>query len=201
MKRTTRLFVLVVGVSLCSLLSAGFGAGPRGPQGGKGPRGGQQSGFGRGGGAQQAQGRGGQGGRNSNTNSRSGQNGQSSDMQGIRYLFANRQQIQRQVTNLPNGVQTLTESANPQVVQAIQVHVRAMMQRMEGGRPIAGKHPLFAALFANANKIQKHVIYTPNGVAVVQISDNALTIGLVQTHAKTVSLFLTQGPSALRGIL
>lgn len=41
------------------------------------------------------------------------------DMEVFHFLLDNRKEITRKVTNLPNGVETLTESGNPDVVEKL----------------------------------------------------------------------------------
>jgi len=44
----------------------------------------------------------------------------------IRDLFLNHDRIKRSVTNLPDGIRTLTESDDPQLAKVIKDHVAAM---------------------------------------------------------------------------
>ena len=60
--------------------------------------------------------------------------GSSADMQLVHELLANNAKIRRTVTNLPDGIRTLTESDDPQVAQAIKSHVASMSQRLQDGR-------------------------------------------------------------------
>ena len=122
-----------------------------------------------------------------------GQAGMGADGKLIHFLFDHRQQIRRTVTNLPNGVETLTESDNPQVAGVLQSHVASMDDRMDTGRPIHLRDPLFRALFANRQKVKRTVINTAKGVRVTQTSDNPVAARLVQIHAQVVSLFVKNG--------
>ncbi|CAM5551015.1 hypothetical protein FALB51S_00030 [Frigidibacter albus] len=49
-------------------------------------------------------------------------------------LFLRHPDISRSVTNLPNGIETVTELSDPDVAAAITGHVVAMVDRMETGR-------------------------------------------------------------------
>jgi hypothetical protein len=111
----------------------------------------------------------------------------------IQQLFANRDKITRSVKNLPDGVETLTQSNDPRVARLIQVHVAAMKNRLETGRPVRQRDPLFAALFAHAGDVAMHVENTPGGVHVIEKGRNPLAARLVQAHAQVVSLFLSNG--------
>jgi len=52
----------------------------------------------------------------------------------IHDLFLNHDRIKRTVTNLPDGIRTVTESDDPQVVEVIKKHVAEMGRRVEEGR-------------------------------------------------------------------
>lgn len=111
----------------------------------------------------------------------------------IQQLFANRAKITRAVKDLPDGVETLTQSNDPRVAKLIQVHVAAMKNRLETGRPIHLRDPLFAALFSRAGDVAMFVENTPTGVHVIEKGRNPLAAKLVQAHARVVSLFLSNG--------
>lgn len=109
------------------------------------------------------------------------------------YLLANHEQIRREVKNTKKGVQTLTESDNPEVATKIQEHVAAMAQRVEQQRPIRMRDPLFAELFRHADKIHLEYKKTPKGVRVVETSDDPYVVALIQAHGSVVSLFVKHG--------
>lgn len=109
------------------------------------------------------------------------------------WLLAHHQQIRRDVHEIPGGVETLTESDDPAVATKIQEHVTAMSRRVESGRPIRNRDPLFAALFRHADQITIRVEPTPQGVRVRETSDDAEVIALIRAHAKVVSGFVKSG--------
>ena len=115
------------------------------------------------------------------------------DMELFHFLLDNRAQITRKVTDLPDGVETLTESANPQVAAKLQAHVASMYQRVEERRPVHARDPLFAEIFRNADKVRMKVEKTPRGVKVVETSEDAYVAKLVRAHAQVVNLFLKNG--------
>lgn len=108
-------------------------------------------------------------------------------------LLGSGQKIRREVKHLKNGVETVTESDDPKVAAWIQEHVAAMKQRVENGRPIHRRDPLFAVLFDHARAIKMEVERTPKGVRVVETSDDAVVVRLIQAHAQVVSLFVKNG--------
>jgi hypothetical protein len=83
------------------------------------------------------------------------------------------------------------------VAAKIQQHVQDMVARVEGGRPIRMRDPLFAAVFQNADKIHIEVEKTDKGVKVNETSDNPFVAKLLKAHASVVSLFLKNGWSEM----
>ena len=119
--------------------------------------------------------------------------GHGREMRGIHALFASREQIRRTVTQIPGGVQATTESDDPAVVAQLRAHVQSMYARLEEGRPINARDPLFAAIFENADKIQVKMEDTPKGITVTETSTDPKVVALVRRHAEVVSLFIANG--------
>jgi hypothetical protein len=115
------------------------------------------------------------------------------DMAGFHALLEHRAAITRQVTLRPDGVETLTESTDPEVARLIQTHVAAMLARVEERRPIHQRDPLFREIFANADRIDATWQTTPNGARVVETSTDPYAVKLIQAHADVVSRFLANG--------
>lgn len=109
------------------------------------------------------------------------------------YLLAHHKEIRREVKNIDGGVETVTESDNPDVIAAIQTHVPAMARRVNERDPIHLRDPLFAELFRNADKISFEHENTDKGVRVREVSRDAYAAKLIQAHAEVVSLFLKNG--------
>ena len=108
-------------------------------------------------------------------------------------LLAHRDAIQRKVKNIANGVETLTESDDPEVAATIQRHVESMHKRIQEGRPIHLRDPLFAAVFANASKISMKATRTEKGMRVAATSSDPYVAKLIQAHAQVVNLFVANG--------
>jgi hypothetical protein len=121
------------------------------------------------------------------------------DMSVIHELVMNHDKVTRTVTNLPNGIRTVTESSDPQLARLLKEHVATMNARVEQGRdpglPI--ESPALRTLFRNREKITTHADTTTSGVVVVQTSSDAETVAALQTHAAEVSDLVNEGPSAL----
>ncbi len=115
------------------------------------------------------------------------------DHQVFQFLLRNHDKIKRTVKNLPNGVETLTESDNPQVADQIKDHVQWMAYRIEHTSPIRMRDPLFAELFQHTDEIKLVHEDTEKGVRVTETSDDPYVATLIQAHAKVVSGFVERG--------
>ena len=119
------------------------------------------------------------------------------DMQVFHQLFDHRTEIVRRVVMRPDGVETLTESANPDVTRLLQAHVESMLARVKDARPIHRRDPLFAELFRYAGQIEAKLDLTPEGVRVIETSHDAYVVKLLQAHADVVSAFIANGRSEM----
>lgn len=115
------------------------------------------------------------------------------DHRDFQFLLTNHEKITRQVTELSDGVQTLTESDDPVVAAKIKEHVKWMQYRIEESKPIRMRDPLFAELFRHADKIKMERVETTNGVRVVETSQDARVATLIKAHAQVVSGFVARG--------
>jgi hypothetical protein len=115
------------------------------------------------------------------------------DMQVFHQLFDHRTEIKRQVLIRQDGVETVTESMNPEVARLLQTHVTAMLARVKDGRPIHQRDPLFAELFKYADQIEARYEPTAGGVRVVETSQDPYVVKLLQAHAEVVSAFIANG--------
>lgn len=119
------------------------------------------------------------------------------DMQLFHQLFEHRSEISRQVIARADGIETVTESKNPEVTRLLQTHVASMLARVTEGRPIHQRDPLFVELFKYADQIAANHELTPGGVRVIETSKDAYVVKLVQAHAEVVSAFLANGMSEM----
>ncbi len=123
-----------------------------------------------------------------------GMGGHGGDMDTIHSLLADHESIERRVVDRPDGVETWTESDDPEVAARIREHVRQMDARLEDGRPIRRWDPLFAEIFEHADAITMEIEDTEKGVRVVETSDDATVVRLIQQHAhRAVSEFVERG--------
>ena len=116
-----------------------------------------------------------------------------SDMGALHQLLQRRDTFQRQVTNLPNGIESITRSSDPAVAAVLQTHVDAMAKRLEERRPIHSRDPLFAEIFSHARDIRITIEPLADGVHVTETSDDPYVAKLIQEHAGIVNLFIERG--------
>ena len=119
------------------------------------------------------------------------------DMQLFHQLFEHRAEISRYVITREDGIETLTESRNPEVTRLLQTHVASMLARVKEGRPIHQRDPLFVELFKHADRIEARQQPTAGGVRVIETSKDAYVVKLLHAHAEVVSAFLANGMSEM----
>jgi hypothetical protein len=118
---------------------------------------------------------------------------QQKDMELFHFLADHGRDIRRSIKVIPTGVETVTESDDPVVVERLRAHVASMTSRMAERRPIHMRDPLFAEVFRHAGQIAILHEPTPKGVRVVETSDDPYVAKLIQAHAEVVSLFIKNG--------
>jgi len=124
--------------------------------------------------------------------------GSSADMGLVHDLLTNHTKIKRTVTNLPNGIKTVTESDDPQVAQTIKAHVASMSQRLKDGREFNIFSTTLPVLFENRDKIKSVVEVTEKGSVVTRTSTDAKVVAALQGHAAEVTELAQEGMVAMR---
>jgi hypothetical protein len=124
--------------------------------------------------------------------------GSAADMGLVHDLVMNHAKIKRTVTNLPNGIRTVTESDDPKVAQAIKAHVGSMSQRLQDGREFNIFSTTLPVLFENRDKIKSVVEVTEKGSVVTRTSADAKVVAALQGHAVEVTELAQEGPMAMR---
>jgi hypothetical protein len=121
-----------------------------------------------------------------------------SDMSVVHEMLADHSKIKRTVTNLPNGIRTVTESDDPMVAKEIKDHVASMDQRLKDGKVFNVASHTLPTIFANNAKIHTEIQQTGNGVIVTQTSSDPTTVAALQAHAGEVSDLAREGMVALQ---
>ena len=119
------------------------------------------------------------------------------DMQLVHAMLFNHDKIKRTVTNLPDGIRTVTESEDPEVAQAINAHVASMEKRLDDGKEFNLFSPTIPVLFENRDKIKTVVATTAKGSIVTQTSSEPRVVAALQTHATEVSELARDGMVAM----
>jgi hypothetical protein len=120
-------------------------------------------------------------------------------MRVIHELVVNNDRISRTVTNLPNGIRTVTESNDPRLAQLIKEHVVTMDARVRAGSDpgLPMESPALHAIFLGKDRIATTIDTTARGVIIVQTSaDSALVVAL-QQHAADVTDLVKRGMAAM----
>ncbi len=124
-----------------------------------------------------------------------GGNATASELGDIHEMLSNNDQIKRSVTNLPDGIRTVTESDDPEMAATIKKHVAEMGMRVEEGRdpglPI--ESPALHAIFRHRDKIKTTYQTTEKGVVVIQTSADATAVKALQDHAAEVTDLARRG--------
>lgn len=115
------------------------------------------------------------------------------DMELFHFLAGHGTEIRRTIKELPNGVDTVTESDNAEVASKLQVHVAAMTARLDDKRGIHLRDPLFVEVFKNADKIVVKQEPTTKGIRVVETSSDPYVAKLIKAHAQVVTGFIKNG--------
>lgn len=111
----------------------------------------------------------------------------------FQFLLTNHDKIKRTVKELPDGVETFTESENAEVAAKIKEHVEWMAHRIKETNPIRMRDPLFAEIFKHTDKIKMLHEDTDKGVRVIETSTDPYVVKLIQAHSKVVSGFVERG--------
>ena len=120
-------------------------------------------------------------------------------------LFKVHQQIQRKVTELPNGVHDVTTSSDPTTAALIKEHVVDMYARLAQNRPFPYPYPMSNSvpqMFANPTKYQRKLDILPDGVAVTETSSDPEMVAVIKAHSRELDRFAKEGmPAMMRGMM
>ena len=117
----------------------------------------------------------------------------------LKTIFNNHQQIIRKVENISNGVITTTQTQDEQLRAALVSHVVAMVARLEEKRDpkIIIQSPTLDILFVHSDAIKTQISMTELGIVVTQTSANQSVVKALQTHAAEVSDMAKRGMEAV----
>ena len=117
----------------------------------------------------------------------------------LKEIFRSHKGIERNVTNIPNGIITVTEAKDEVLREAIVSHVSMMVTRLQDGQnpEVIIQSPTLDALFEFHVAIDTEIELTDMGVKVIQTSANPQVVELLQTHAVEVSDMSERGMQAV----
>jgi len=119
------------------------------------------------------------------------------DMRLVHEMLASYDKIKRSVTNLPDGIRTVTESDDSPTAQALKAHVASVEKRLAEGRIFNLFSPTLPVLFEKKDRIRTVVEPTEKGVIVTQTSADAEVVAALQAHAIEVSELASGGMAAM----
>lgn len=122
-------------------------------------------------------------------------------MQVVHQLMTNHDKLRRTVVNLPNGIRTLTESDDTDMIAMIQKHVATTGEFVAAGRDpnLPMSTPALHGVLQNGTRITRRVERTAKGVLVVETSSDTATVRLLQAHAAEVTDLVKRGMAAMHG--
>ena len=114
-------------------------------------------------------------------------------------LFRNFETITRDVTNLPDGIRTVTNASNPHVMDSLVRHVTIMIDRVAtlDDPQVFIQSPTLDLFFARGDGITSTIDITDDGIVVVQTSDDLEMVAALQTHAAEVTDMADRGMQAV----
>lgn len=132
-----------------------------------------------------------------------GQNATSEESAELAIMFRNFETITRDVTNLPNGIRTVTRSSDETVMATLVSHVTGMIDRVETGDDpkIMIQSPTLDIFFDRGPAIQSRIDVTDEGIVVVQTSDDPEVVEALHTHAAEVSAMADRGMQAVHEMM
>lgn len=126
-----------------------------------------------------------------------GDAGFAADMGLVHAMLVGHEAIVRTVTNLPNGVTTLTESNDPQIAAYIKAHVASMDQRLVTGEVFNMGSSTIPTIFENAERVRTEIDETATGVKFTQTTEDPALVATLQAHAEEVSELARDGMAAM----
>jgi len=117
----------------------------------------------------------------------------------VHELIRNHDRITRTVTNLPDGIRTVTESTDSSLAKLIRQHVEAMTTRVasrdDPGLPMESS--ALRAIYRSGTSVRTTIDTTARGAIVVQTSTDSATVVALQQHATEVTDLVRRGMAAM----
>ena len=132
-----------------------------------------------------------------------GENATPEESAELAVMFRNFRTFTREVTNLPDGIRTVTQSSNPEVMASLVSHVTGMIGRVEtmDDPKIYIQSPTLDIFFQRGDAIKSEIEVTEEGIVVVQTSTDPEVVAALQTHAAEVSDMAARGMQAVHEMM
>ena len=114
-------------------------------------------------------------------------------------MFRSFKTLSRQVTNLPDGIRTVTRSSDPAVMANLVSHVSGMIGRVQNRQDpkIIIQSKTLDIFFARGQDITSSIEVTDEGIVVLQTSKDPEVVAALHTHAAEVSDMAARGMQAV----
>jgi len=114
-------------------------------------------------------------------------------------LFRNFTLIEREVSNLENGIYTVTTTSDPDTFNALVSHVTGMIARVEAkdDPQVIIQSPTLDVFFMRGENIETEIEVIENGIAVTQTSSDQELVAALHRHAAEVSDMVDRGMQAV----
>ena len=128
-----------------------------------------------------------------------GENATPKESAELAVMFRNFGTITREVTNLPNGIRTVTRSSDEEVMNQLVSHVFGMIRRVEDkdDPKILIQSRTLDVFFQRGEKIESEIELTDEGIVVTQTSQDTELVAALQEHAAEVTDMADRGMEAV----
>lgn len=132
-----------------------------------------------------------------------GTNSTSEESAELADMFRNFETITREVSELPNGIRTVTRSSDVDVMAQLVSHVTGMINRVEQGDDpdIFIQSGTLDILFERGERISSEIEITDEGIVVEQTSEDAEVVEALHVHAAEVSDMADRGMQAVHEMM
>jgi len=128
-----------------------------------------------------------------------GENATPEESAELAVMFRNFGTITLEVTNLPNGIRTVTRSSDEEVMNQLVSHVFGMIRRVEDkdDPKILIQSRTLDVFFQRGDKIESEIELTDEGIVVTQTSQDTELVAALQEHAAEVTDMADRGMEAV----
>ncbi|MBS0123522.1 hypothetical protein KB874_05195 [Aestuariicoccus sp. KMU-90] len=118
-------------------------------------------------------------------------------------MFRHFDLIDRSVETLPDGIRTVTNARDPEVMAALVGHVTGMIARVEEGRDpqVFIQSPTLDIFFARGDRIETQIDISDAGIVVTQTSDDPELVEALHVHAAEVTAMAERGMQAVHEMM